>query len=203
MIARCPSTPSHTPSYLTLSSHSFILLTNLPSITSSVQFIHSVVSNSLWPMDCSRPGFPVHHQFPELAQTDVHWVGDAIQPSHPLLSPSPPAFNLSQHQGLFQWVICSHQMTNSFSISPSSDYSGLFSLKIDWFDLFTVQGTLSCLLQHHSLKASILWCSVFFTIQLSQPYMTTGKTINKPWLYKPLSAETLRLCFSKHCLGLS
>ena len=73
-------------------------------ILPSVQFSHSVVS------DCSMPGFPVHHQLPELAQTHVHWVSDAIQPSHPLLSPSPPAFNLSQHQGLFQWVSSSHQV---------------------------------------------------------------------------------------------
>ena len=74
-----------------------------------VQLSRSVVSKSLRPMDCSTPGLPVHHQLPELAQTHVHWVGDAVQPSHPLLSPS-PAFNLSQHQGLFQWVSSSHQM---------------------------------------------------------------------------------------------
>ena len=74
------------------------------------QFSHSVVSDSCDPMDCSTPGFPVHHQLPELTQTHVHWVGDAIQPSHPLSSPSPPTFNWSQHQGLFQWVSSSHQM---------------------------------------------------------------------------------------------
>ena len=77
---------------------------------SSVQFSHSVVSDSWDPMDCSTPGLPVHHQLPEFTQTHVHWVSDAIQPSHPLSSPSPPAFNLSQHQGLFQWVSSSHQM---------------------------------------------------------------------------------------------
>ena len=76
---------------------------------SSVQFSHSVMSNSLWPMDCSTPGLPVHHQFPEFTQTHVHWVGDAIQSSHPLLFPS-PAFNLSQHQGLFKWVSSLHQV---------------------------------------------------------------------------------------------
>ena len=70
----------------------------------TVQYSSSVMSNSLWPHDCSMPGLPVHHQLPEFTQTHVHWVGDAIQPSHPLSSPSPPAFNLSQHQGLFQWV---------------------------------------------------------------------------------------------------
>ena len=132
------------------------------------------------PMDCSMPGFPVHHQLLELAQTHVHQVGDAIQPSHPLSSPS-PAFNLSQHQGLFQWVSASHQVAKywsfSFSISPSSEYSGLISLRIAWFELLTVQGTLKSLLQHHSSKAWILWHSAFFIVQLSHPYMTTGKTM--------------------------
>ena len=126
----------------------------------TVQFSHSVVSNSLWPMDGSMPGFPVHHQLPELVQTCVHQVGDAIQPSHPLSSPSSPTFNLSQHQGLFQWVSSSHQMAKvlefSFSISPSNEYSGLISFRIDWLDLLAVQGTLKSLLQHHSSKASIL-----------------------------------------------
>ena len=137
--------------------------------------------NSLWPMDCSMPGLPVHHQFPELAQTHVRWVSDAIQLSHSLLSSSPPAFNLSQHQGLFQWVISSHHVAKvlefHFSISPSNEYSGLISCRIDWFDSLAVQGTLKSLLQHHSSKASILQCSAFFIVQLSHPYMTTGKTI--------------------------
>ena len=96
------------------------------------------------PLDCSTPGLPVHHQLPELAQTHVHWVSDAIQPSYPLSSPSPPAFNLSQHQGLFQWVGSSHQVGIrwSFSISPSNEFAGLISFRIDWFDLLAVQGTL-------------------------------------------------------------
>ena len=130
-------------------------------------------------MECSTPGFPVHHQLLELAQSHVHRVGDAIQPSHPLLSPSPPALNLSQHQGLFKWVSSSHQWSKywSFSISPSSEYSGLISFRIDWFDLLTVQGTLKNLLQHHSSKASILRHSAFFIVQLSHPYITTGKTM--------------------------
>ena len=127
------------------------------------------------------PGFPVHHQLLELAQTHVHQLGDAIQPSHPLSSPSPPAFNLSQHQGIFQWVSSSHQAARywsfSFSISPSNEYSGLISLRIAWFDLLAVQRTLKSLLQHHSSKASILWHSAFFIIQLSHPSMTTGKTM--------------------------
>ena len=132
-------------------------------------------------MECSTPGFPVHHQLPELAQTHVHWVSDAIQPSHPLLFPSAPAFNLSQHQGLFKWVSSLHQMPKywsfSFSISPSKEYLGLISFRIDWFDLLEVQGTIESLLQHHSSKASILWSSAFFIVQLSHPHMTTGKTI--------------------------
>ena len=117
--------------------------------------------------------------------THVHWVGDTIQPSHPLLSPSPPTFNHSQHQDLFKWVCSSHQVAKisatwwsfSFNISPSNEYSGLISFKMDWLDLLTVQGTLKSLLQYHSSKASVLQCSAFFKVQLSHPYMTTGKAI--------------------------
>ena len=128
-------------------------------------------------MDCSMTRFLVHHQLLELAQTHVHQVDNSIQPSHPLSSPSPPA----QHQGFFQWASSSHQVAKywsfSFSISTSSEYSGLISLRIAWFDLLTFQGTLKSLLQHHSSKASILWLSAFFIVQLSHPYMTTGKTM--------------------------
>ena len=93
------------------------------------------------------PGFPVLHSLPESAQTHVHWVGDAIQPSHPLSSPSPPALNLSQHQGLFQWVGSSHEVAKvywsfSFKFSPSNEYSGLIAFRTDWFDLLAVQGPL-------------------------------------------------------------
>ena len=127
------------------------------------------------------PGFPVHHKVPELASAHVHRVSDAIQPSHPLSSPSPPAFNLSQHQDLFQWFSSSHQVAKNwsfrFSISPYNEYSGLISFRMDWLDLLAFQGTLKSLLQHHSSKASILWHSAFFTIQLSHRYMTTEKTI--------------------------
>ena len=132
-------------------------------------------------MDCSMPGLPVHHQLLQFTQTHIHRVSDAIQPSHPLSSPSPPALNLSQHQGLFQWVSSSHQVAKywsfSFNISPSNEYPGLISFRMDWLDLLAVQGTLKNLLQHHSSKASILWHSAFFIVQLSHPYMTTGKTI--------------------------
>ena len=149
------------------------------------------------------PGFPVHHQLLELTQNHVPRVGDAIQPSHPLLSPSPPAFNLSQHQGLFKWVSSSHQVAKvlrfSFSISPSNDYSGLISFRMDWLDFFAVQGTLN-LLQHHSSKATILRRSAFFTIQLSYPYMTIGKTIALTrWTF----VGKVILCFVICCLGWS
>ena len=97
-------------------------------------------------MDCSTPGLHVHHQLPEFTQIHVHWVGDAIQPSHPLSSPSPPTFTLSQYRGLFQWISSSHRWPKywsfSFSISPSNEYSGLISFRIDWLDLLAVQGTL-------------------------------------------------------------
>ena len=149
------------------------------------------------PMDCSTPGLPVHHQLLEFTQTHVHWVGDAIQPSHPLLSPSPSAFNLSQQQGLFKWVSqikwvkwvsqikwvkwVSHirwpkYWSFSFNVSPSNEHPGLISFRMDWLDLLAVQVALKSLLQHHSSKASILRHSAFFTVQLSHPYMTTGKT---------------------------
>ena len=131
-------------------------------------------------MDCTRPGFPVCHQLLELAQTLVHRVGDTIQPSCLLLSPSPIAFNLSQHQGLFQCISSSHQNWPkywSFSVSLSNKYLGLISFRIDWFDHLTVQQTLKSLCQHHSSKASVLQCSAFLMVQCSHPYMTTGKNI--------------------------
>ena len=133
------------------------------------------------PMNCSTPGLPVHHQLPEFTQTHVHRLGGAIQPSHPLLSPSPPAPNPSQHQSLcnestlrMRWP---KYRSFSISISPSKEHPGLISFRMDWMDLLAVQGTLKRLLQNHSSKASILQCSDFFTVQLSHPYMTTGKTI--------------------------
>ena len=128
-------------------------------------------------MDCSTPGFPASHQHPELAQAHVHRVSYAIQPSHTLSSPSPPTFNLSQHQGLSQCIRWPKYWSFSFSISPYNEHTGLISFRMDWLDLLAVQGTLKSLLQHHSSQASILRCSAFFTVQLSHPYMTTGKTI--------------------------
>ena len=131
------------------------------------------------PVDCSTPVFSVHHQLLELAQTHVLQVGDAIQSSHPLSSPS--AFSLSQHQSLFKesvlWIMWPKFWSFSFSISLSNDYSGLISFWIDWFDLLAVQGTLKSLLQCHSSEVSIFWRSAFFMVQLSHSYMTTGKTL--------------------------
>ena len=130
-------------------------------------------------MNCSTPGFPVFHYLLEFAQIHVHWVSDAIQTAHLLLSPSLLAFSLSQHPGLFQGVSSWHEVARywSFSLSPSNEYSGLISFRTDWFDLLAVQGTLKSLLQHHSSKPPILRLSAFFIVQLSHPYMTTGKTI--------------------------
>ena len=131
------------------------------------------------PMNRSTPGLPVRHQLPEFTQTHVHRVSDAIQPSHPLLSPSPPAPNPSQHQNpsnestlRMRWP---KYWSFSFSIIPSKEIPGLIAFRMDWLDLLAVQGTLKSLLQHHSSKASILQRSAFFTVQLSHPYMTTGK----------------------------
>ena len=149
-----------------------------------VELFSSVAQSCLTlckPMNCSTPGLTVHHQLPESTQTHVHWVDDAIQPSRPPLSPSPPAFNLSQHQGLFKWVSSSHQMAkvSEFQLQHQSFQwtSRTDLLWVDWLDLLAVQGTLKSLLQHHSSKASILQCSAFFIVQLSHPCMTTGKTI--------------------------
>ena len=120
-------------------------------------------------MDYSTPGFPVLHYHPEFAQTYIHQVSIAIQPSYPLLPPFPPALNLSQHQ-------VAKVLDFSFSISPSNEYSGLISIRMDWFDLLAVQGTLKSFLHHLSSKASVLWYSAFFMVQLLHLYLATGKT---------------------------
>ena len=153
----------------------------LPSVQSS----HSVVSPCPLcdPRNCSTPGLPVHHLIPESTQTHVHWVDDAIQPSHPLSSPSPPALNLSgksirgfsnESALRIRWP---KYWSFSFNISPSNEHPRLISFRIDWLDHLEVQGTLKSLLHHHSSKASILWHSTFFIVQLSHSYMTTGKAI--------------------------
>ena len=131
-------------------------------------------------MDCSTPGFPVLHYLPEFAQTHVHWVSDATQPSH-LLLPLFPLPSIFPNIRVFSNELALHirwpnYWSFSFTIIHSNEYSGLISFRIDWFDL-DVQGTLKSLLQHHRAKASFLWHSAFFVVQLSHPYMTTGKTV--------------------------
>ena len=133
------------------------------------------------PMNCSTPGLPVPRQLPEFTQTQVHRVGDAFQPSHPLsslllLPPVPPSIRVFSNESTLRMRWPKH-WSFSFSISPSKEHPGLISFRMDWLDLLAVQGTLRSLLQNHSSKASILWHSAFFTVQLSHPYMTTGKTI--------------------------
>ena len=146
------------------------------------QFSRSVMSDSLQPHELQRARLPCPSAAPEAcSQTHVHWVGDSIQPSHPLLSPSPPTFNLSHHQGLFKWVSSSHQVGKVLELQlqhQSFQWTPRTYLLLDGLvDLLAVQGTLKSLLQHHSSKASILQCSAFFIVQFSHPYMTTGKTI--------------------------
>ena len=133
------------------------------------------------PMNCSTPGFPVHHPLLDLAEIHIHRVGDAIQPSHPVI----PFFSSLQsfpESGSFtmnQFFTSSGQNigASASAASPSNEYSGLISFRMDWFDLLAVQGTLKSLLQHYSSKASILQCSAIFMVQLSHPCMTNGKTI--------------------------
>ena len=132
-------------------------------------------------MDCSTPGFPVLHRLPEFTQTHVHRVGYAIQPSHPLsplllLPPIPPSIRVFSNESTL-CMRCPKYWSFSFSISPSKEHPGLISFRMDWLDLLAVQRTLKSLFQHHNSKASILQHSAFFTVQLSHPYMTTGKTI--------------------------
>ena len=141
----------------------------------SHQFSRSVVSNSCDSMNSSTPGFSVHHQLPDSTETQVHWVGDAIQPSHPLSSTSPlpsifPSIRVFSNDSTLHQV--AKVLDFSFNISPSNEHPGLISLRMDWLALLAVQGTLKSLLQHHRSKASVLWCSAFFTVQLLQPYMT-------------------------------
>ena len=128
-------------------------------------------------MDCSMPGVPVPHHLLRFAQFHVRCIGEDVQPSHPLMLSSPSALSLSQHQGLSQWVLHSHQMTKIMELQLQHQSFQWIFRKIDCFDLLAVQGTFRSVIQQHSSKASILWHSSFFTVQLSQLYMTTGKTI--------------------------
>ena len=168
------------PRLLRKASQSHLLTTADDSFLQFSSFQSLSRSQLCDPMDCNTPSFPVLHQLPEFTQTHVCWISDTIQPTYPLSSPS-PAFNLSHHQGLFKWVSSSHQVAKilefRLQINTSNEHPGLISFRMDWLDLLAVQGTLKSLLQYHSSKASILWRSAFFIVQLSQLYMTTGKTI--------------------------
>ena len=140
------------------------------------------MSNSLQPHGLQHARLPCPSPTPRACSNSCPSpVGDAIQPSHPLLSPSTPAFNLSQHQGFSNGLVLPIRWPKywsfSFSISPSNEYSGLISFTMDWLDLLAVQGTLESLLQHHNPKVSVLQYSASFIVQLSHPYMTTRKTI--------------------------
>ena len=129
-------------------------------------------------MNCSTPGLPVHHQLLEFTSIELAMPSSHLVLCRPLLllPPIPPSIRVFSNESTLcmRWPkYCSF----SFNISPSNEHPGLISFRMDWLDLLEVQGTLKSLLQHHSSKASILWCSAFFTVQLSHPYMTTGKTI--------------------------
>ena len=132
------------------------------------------------PINRSTPVLPVHHQLPEFTQNQVHEVGVAIQPSHPLLSPSPPPLNLSQHQVFSNESVLRMRWPKywsfSFNITPSNEHLGPISFRMDWLDLLAVQATLKSLFHHHRSKASILWCWAFFIVQFLYPYTTAGKT---------------------------
>ena len=151
-------------------------------------------------MNHSTPGLPVHHQLPEFTQTHVHRVSNAIQPSHPLSSPSPPAPNPSSIR-VFSNESTLHMRwpkywSFSFSIIPSKEIPGLISFRMDWLYVLAVEATLKSLLQHHSSKTSILRRSAFFTVQLSHPYVTTGKTIALTrWTFVGKVMSLLWICY--------
>ena len=156
-------------------------LTQDRATVSSVQFSLSACLTLCDPMDCSTPGLPVHHQLPEFTQSQVHLVSDAIQLSHPLLTLLLPPWIFPSIRVFSNKSILHIRRPKNwsfgFSISPSSEYAGLIFSRIDYLNFLAVQGTLKSLLQHQSSKASILWHSTFFIVQLLHPYMTTGKTI--------------------------
>ena len=170
-----------------------------PQKVSSVQLLSHV-----WlcdPMDCSTPDLPVYHQLPELTQTHVYLVSDAIQPSHPLPSPSPLTFSLSQHQGLFQWVSSLHQVAKVLELQlrhqSFNKYSGLISFRVDWFDLLSAQRSLKSLLQHHSSKVSIHQFFSFFRKSIMNVEYLTLTTVFT--LYKQYNQYVVTEYFSWIC----
>ena len=179
----------------------YVLRCSYIGCINSVQF-SSVTQSCLTlcnPMNHSKTGLPVHHQLWEFTETHAYWVGDATNHlilCHSLiLLPSVfPSIRMSSNESALRirWL---KYWSFSFNISPSNEYLGLISFRMDWFDLLAVQGTLKSLLQHHSSKASVLQCSAFFMVQLSHPYMTTGNT--QLWLSTPLSAKILSLTRSQ------
>ena len=159
----------------------YLLITHNISKLLSVQFSCSVAKSCLTlcnPMDYSTPGLPVCHQLPEFTQTHVHWVNDAIQPSCPFLVPPSifPSIRVFSNESALRISGQSIGVSATTSV-PFNEHPGLISFRRDWLDLLAVQGTLKSLLQHHSSKASVLQGSAFFIVQLSHPYLTTGKTI--------------------------
>ena len=149
------------------------------AMVQSAQLSHLVMSDCLQPHGLQHARLPCTSPTPKVAQTHVHPDGDTIQQSHPVVpfSSCPQSFPASGSFPMSQFFASGGQKYWHFTISPSNGYSGLISFSIAWFDLLAVQGTLKSLLQHHSSKASILWCLAFFMVQISHPYMTTGKTI--------------------------
>ena len=189
-LSRWPCTPLEEPFTQQISQLCSIISTQF---SSAIQLCLTLCD----PMDCSTPGLPVHHQLLQLAQTHVQ-VGDAIQPSHPLspLLLLPSIFcsiSVFSNESALR-ISWPKYWSFSFNIGPSNEYSGLISFRIDWFDLPAVQGTLKSLLQHPSSKVSILWCSAFSIVQLSQPYTTTGKTI--PFTRRTFVGKVISLLFN-------
>ena len=165
-------------------------------------FNHSVVLDSLPPSGLQHTRFPCPSSLPEFAQTHVHWVDDAIQPSHLLSSPFSPTLNLSQHRVFSSESVLhirgSKYWSFNFSFSPSNEYSRFISFRIDWFDLLSVQGILKCHLQHHSLKVSILWCSAFIMVQISYPWASSvaqlvknSPAMRETWVQSPVWEDAL------------
>ena len=168
------------------------------TLLNSVQFSCSVVSDSLPPHELQQPGLPVHHQLPEPPKS---MSIESVMPSNHLILCLPflllpsvfPSIRVFSNESVLR-ISWSKYWSFSFSISPSNEYSGLIYLKIDWFDFLAVQGTIKNLLQHHSSKVSILWCSAFFKVKLSHPYMTTGKTI--AWTRRTFVGKVMSLLFT-------